>query len=359
MKLRAVKGFTWFAVLGLLLALGAAVNWRGELREPLHLSTRQSGLAELAPPASTTDRANAPLPSARTAESSARVTGVVPPRNSMLDAAVGTAAGSSEPARAESFDPAAAIARIESLEHGSERSAAIVAAAAAIAQALPQKALELGLELPDSQERNDLLQQAARAWLHSDPMAALEWVKEVGEASVKRIVIHQHIDNLLASNDPASAIVWLDRISEPIARDAFAGRAGEAWGRIEGQVAWQWATSLVGGETREIAIQSVLSSWAEQQPVEAATAAVNQLPSDEQSRGVLAVLLSWTQRDPAAAASWVSLFPESPLRETATQNVVGNWASRDVASARQWLEALPAGPSRDAALLTWQSLGTE
>lgn len=273
----------------------------------------------------------------------------------MLDAA-GEAAGSSEPARAESFDPRGAVAWIESLERGSDRTAAIIGAGRAIVEALPRRGLELALELPDSPERNDLLQQAARAWLQSDSSAALEWAKGFEEASVKRIVIHQHIDNLLASNDPSSAVVWLDRISQPIARDALISRVGEAWGRIEGQLAWQWATSLAEGETREIAIQSILSSWAEQQPFEAATAAVDQLPPQEQSDGVLAVLLSWTQRDPAAAASWVSLFPESPLRETATQNVVGNWAVQDVESARQWLAGLPAGASRDAGLLTWQSL---
>lgn len=347
MKLHTVKGFVLFALLGVLLALCAA-GWLRQNRQP---------------PASAIDSAmetdqpeDAPVHSARTAEISARVTRVAPPRNSMLDAAGETAAGSSEPARAESFDPAAAVVWIESLEHGSDRTAAIIGAGRAIVEALPRRGLELALELPDSPERNDLLQQAARAWLRRDPSAALEWVNAVEEASVRRIVIRQHVDNLLASNDPASAVAWLDRIWEPIARDALVSRVGEAWGRIDGQVAWQWAASLPVGETREIAIQSILSSWAEQQPIEAAAAAVNQLPPQEQSHGVLAVLLAWTQRDPAAAASWVSLFPESPLRETATQNVVGNWATFDVESARQWLAGLPAGASRDAGLLTWQSL---
>jgi hypothetical protein len=326
MKLRTIKRSVLFALLGLLLTLGAA-GWLRQNRQP---------------PANATDSAigtgspeNAPFHSARTAESSARVTRVAPSRNSMLDAAEGTVAGSSEPARAESFDPAGVIAWSESLEHGSER---------------------MAFEPRDSPERDDLLQRAAAAWLQSDLSAALEWAKAGEDTTSKRVVIRQHIDNLLASNNPSDAVAWLERIPEPVARDALVSRVGEAWGRIEGQVAWQWATSLPEGETREIAIQTTLSSWAEQQPIEAATAAVEQLPPHEQSRGVLAVLLSWTQRDPRAAASWVSLFPESPLRETATQNVVGNWAMQDADLARQWLAGLPAGASRDAGLLTWESL---
>ena len=103
MKLHTVKGFVLFALLGMLLALCVA-GWLWQNRQP---------------PASATDSAigtdlpeNAPLYFARTVEISARVTRVAPPRNSMLDAA-GEAASSSEPTpRAESFDPAAAVAWI-------------------------------------------------------------------------------------------------------------------------------------------------------------------------------------------------------------------------------------------------------
>jgi len=292
MKMRTTRGLLMFAWLGVLLALSAVVNWRGELRKPLHGSPRESGLAELAPPAS---------PAAHDTEISARV---------------------------EEFD----------------------------VEALPQRTLERTLELPESPERSDLLQRAATAWLQSDATAALEWLRGVEDATIKRIVIRQQVDNLLAANDPASAAAWLDRIPDPIDRKAMVSRVSESWGRVQSHVAWQWGTGLPEGEARSIAIQNILSSWAEEHPVEAATAAVNGLGPEEQSQGVLAVLLSWTQRDPAAAASWVGLFPESPLREIATQNVVGNWAVRDVASAGDWLEGLPDGGSREAGFLTWQSL---
>ena len=133
----------------------------------------------------------------------------------MLDAVEGTAAGSWEQARAESFDPAGAIAWSESLEHGSER---------------------MPFELPDSPERDDLLQRAAAAWLQSDLSAVLEWAKAGEDTTFKRAVIRQHIDNLLASNNPSGAAAWLERILEPVARNALVSRVGEVWGRTEGQV---------------------------------------------------------------------------------------------------------------------------
>jgi len=341
-----------FALLGVLLALGVA-GWLRKGRQP----PASAGANQNEDRATKTHLLdNTAQPSAHDRPISARVARVALLRNSSLDAAEPTAAVSAKPARAEAFDSAAAIARIESLEHDGERNAAIISAGPALSAALPQKALELALELPDSPEKNDLLQRAAAAWLQTDPSAALEWINGIEDAAIRRVVIHQYVDNLLASNDPAGAAPWLDRIPNPVDRNAMTSRVSESWARLDSHAAWQWATTLPEGEARSIALQNILSSWAEQNPVEAATAAVNQLPPEEQPHGVLAVLLSWTQRDPAAAASWVSLFPESPLRETATQNVVGNWALRDVASARQWLEDLPLGPSRDAALLTWGSL---
>src|SRR5262245_25548747 len=149
MKWYTAKSFVLFALLGVLLALCSAA-WLQQTRQPPSSPTGSALKTDLLD--------NAPVHSARTAEISARVARVAPPRNSMLDAAEGTAAGSSEPARAESLDPATAVAWIESLEHGSRRTAAIIAAGAVIAAALPQKGLELGLELPDSPQRNDLLQ---------------------------------------------------------------------------------------------------------------------------------------------------------------------------------------------------------
>ena len=120
------------------------------------------------------------------------------------------------------------------------------------------------------------MQHAARAWLQSDPSAALEWVNAVDEASVKRIVIRQHVENLLASNDPASAVVWLDRISEPSREMPSSVEWAKPGAGLKDKLPGNGPHLWLEGETREIAIQSILSSWAEQRPVEAATAAVNQ-----------------------------------------------------------------------------------
>jgi hypothetical protein len=255
-----------------------------------------------------------------------------------------------------SLDAEAASRWLQFLQPGSARTAAIIGAGPVLAEAQPQTVLELACELAEGPEKNELVQRTASAWLQTDPAAALEWLNGAEDAAVKRIVIRQHVNNLLASEDPASAAAWLERIPEAIEHNAFVSRVSESWGRVESQAAWRWGISLAEGEARSIAIQSILASWAAQNPVEAGTAAIQHLPPQEQSQGVLAVLLSWVQTDPAAAASWVSLFPESALRETATQNIIGNWALQDIESARQWLEALPAGASRDAGILTWHSM---
>jgi len=75
----------------------------------------------------------------------------------------------------------------------------------------------------------------------------------------------------------------------------------------------------------------------------------------------LSVLSSWANADPVAASAWAAQFPESDLRQNALRNLMSNWAQNDPVGAGQFLAGLAGGKSRDSAAqsyvsqLSWQS----
>jgi hypothetical protein len=49
------------------------------------------------------------------------------------------------------------------------------------------------------------------------------------------------------------------------------------------------------------------------------------------------------------AATWVSAFPEGQTRDNAINNVISGWTQNDPQGASKWLETMPAGKARDSA----------
>ena len=50
-----------------------------------------------------------------------------------------------------------------------------------------------------------------------------------------------------------------------------------------------------------------------------------------------------------AAAAWVSAFPEGQTRDSAMSSVISGWAQNDPTGASKWIESMPAGKSREKA----------
>ncbi len=73
----------------------------------------------------------------------------------------------------------------------------------------------------------------------------------------------------------------------------------------------------------------------------------------ESRRGVRRFELG--SNDPKAAAAWAGGFPEGNTREQAINTVMSSWAHNYPAGAGQWLATLPAGKAQERAIQSYVS----
>ncbi len=65
----------------------------------------------------------------------------------------------------------------------------------------------------------------------------------------------------------------------------------------------------------------------------------------------LRLLRRWASNDPTQAAQWIALMPTGDTRQEAINGVVTEWAHRDLAKAAQWARELASESDRHSALL--------
>jgi hypothetical protein len=81
----------------------------------------------------------------------------------------------------------------------------------------PEKAVEIGLAIPDaenlSENRVNALTAAAKNWLNRDPLAASQWIASLNEGSVKDSVVSELAKNIAEKDrDLVSAMKWVNTI---------------------------------------------------------------------------------------------------------------------------------------------------
>jgi hypothetical protein len=173
----------------------------------------------------------------------------------------------------------AAIDWVEGLRAVDAKQAASIAVAYEAARSDPVQALNLGIPLPASDARDQLLVYGMRQYAEKDPEAASRWAIQV-EDPVLRNRLLEAVTTSASGTDPASA-----------ARLVF--------------------TSMT--------------------------------PGQDQNRAAVSVVQRWAQISPESAAAWVATFPAGAVRTDATQNLVGIWSQRDRQAATSWLSTLPEG----------------
>lgn len=146
----------------------------------------------------------------------------------------------------------------------------------------PVGALRVARELPDSDRRHELLEQAVMEWGSVDSSAPVDWVRQIQPGSLRS--------------------------------------------RLMGAVALGMATG--------------------QPLAAAKLAAEEMESGAEQNRIVVGVLQRWIQSDPNGAASWVEQFPETALQRALVVTLLTGWFAKDQTGAEEWVVRLPEGGLR-------------
>lgn len=182
-----------------------------------------------------------------------------------------------------------ALAWARSLPEGEPRTAIMAAISSEAVRSAPLEALRLGIELPPSVAKTELIRRAAAEWAISDCESALEWAKQIEDEDLRQQVTGQMVA-AFANQDPVNA---------------------------------------------------------------AKTALLEMAPGVEQDRAVVSIIQHWVQSDPEGASAWVSQFPDGPLGKDAMENLVNLWSSQDLVASGNWLLSLPPSELQASGVLAY------
>lgn len=248
----------------------------------------------------------------------------------------------------------------------------------------PALAAAVALALPAGTYRTAAVDLAARAWVLSDPAAALAWAMQLSEVNAA-IAGRRAVTTELVRTDPVAAMDLIQAFPAGNARDDTLVLAAGAWARRRTDEALAWLAELPENELRERLTSSMGFELAQSNPARALELA-ERLP-DGRNRWLLlsAIAQTWVAVDAKAALAWAQELPVGGAREAAFAGVetgFGVPSSRTIASvpgarggssrtrggaaaaiaARDdvnsptfaaWLATQPLGLSRDEAILEY------
>lgn len=173
-----------------------------------------------------------------------------------------------------------------------------------------------------------------------DPLQAIDLAGKFLEGVAFDRVLAAALERLIDQN-PAAAAEIIAALGPSDFQRVIAGRAAQAWARIDPTAALTWAQALSDEAARLRATREVFGTWAESDAA-AASRALGPLQSErEHALAALAVMTSWIPRDPAAALAWGGALSSAAARNLVLTSAVQIWSGQDAGAALQWLETQP------------------
>ena len=197
-------------------------------------------------------------------------------------------------------------------------------------------AAALARDLPEGSFRRGFVESLANQLGSADPGAGLAWAASLpGEEG--RVAVAEVAEGWV-SVDPVAAAQW-----------AFAGQGYEvttlgAWGREDAEGAYRWLAGEIGSEPERVdelvRDSQLFESWAEQDPVAAATAALGF--GERSAAGHLqGVVERWAADTPAAAGRFIDgQLVAGAERDAAVAALVDAIKGEQVEAALAWAETI-------------------
>lgn len=290
--------------------------------------------------------------------------------------------------------------------------AVAVPAANAFADASePHMALDTARELRDPRQRSLEFGRRLEAWIAQDPEAALAYVRHLAPSAEhtqgllmvlgalgrtdpdrtlalagelvstrEQRAIYSSLFAQLAAADPAGAARKIDLVPAGDSRNNALRALADGWAATDVTAALAWAQQL-GGTDLAPAMEAVLATVAQKDPLQAidlarhtlmgaayertvttalqtllrtdpqeAGAFVNALaPGAAQTQTALAVARALATQNPAEALAWSKTLPSDQLQTLALNNVLDLWTAKDPAAAGVYVAQMETGAAQEAA----------
>jgi len=197
------------------------------------------------------------------------------------------------------------------------------------ANADPAAAAGAGGSMRPGPQRDRLLREVAQAWAARDPAAAMAWATQ-GGAEAEREQLVGAICRQVGKTDPREAISLAERAGLKGDYAAVKGSLAEQWAAKDPSAAVNWALAQPPGDERNQFVAEVASVQARTFPVEATRLVLKEIPpGPEQDNAVLATLDGWARQNLSAATAWVDQMPsDNPLRQRASAVLTASQAKQ-------------------------------
>lgn len=141
----------------------------------------------------------------------------------------------------------------------------------------PRGAISLAQRMKPGVAQTHLLQAVVCDWISLEPNAALEWIIDVNEPTLREQLTSAAAKSY-ALTEPYLAASWLmSTITSPEIRKEAILTIVETWGARDPETAAKWVTTALDGETQKAAVEIISSHWMKLNS-SAATAWLHSLP---------------------------------------------------------------------------------
>ncbi|MES2468829.1 MAG: sigma-70 family RNA polymerase sigma factor [Verrucomicrobiota bacterium] len=249
------------------------------------------------------------------------------------------------------IDPGAALAFLESLS-GDELAGSLSdpAAVGRMAAYDPVNVARLLGRLPANNDAIPKFSRLAEAWAAADLPKALAWAEGLEFEAIRSSALNA-LYRTWAKTDQDAAFAALDRITDAGVRKTISNEI--TWEAIERDplVAEQWIRGLQGDQ-RAYSL-GLLGAFHAPSDIDKARELLQE-SIDSGARNVAwateEIATSFAQRDPVAAASWAMTLPSGDPRQHGAEGVVRAWVAKDPVAASEWVATLPPGDARNGAV---------
>ncbi|HVS24665.1 MAG TPA: hypothetical protein VMU03_13145, partial [Gammaproteobacteria bacterium] len=159
--------------------------------------------------------------------------------------------------------------------------------------------LDRALALPNTGQKQAIVQSLAASWAAQDPAKATEWLLANGSQAPPNLVTQ--VASQYARVDPARAASYAQRMPSE-ARGAWVRGVASSYAQNDPRAALDWVEQLRGSPEYDEAAFAVVQPTAALDPADAARV-VDSIGRDDYRRNATMMLATiWASRDPAAAA---------------------------------------------------------
>lgn len=244
-------------------------------------------------------------------------------------------------------DPDAALAYVRQLEPGADYTQGLLMVLSAIGRSDPDRALKLAADLVKTREQRAIYSSLFAQLVAADPGSAVARLAQVPAGEAKDNALRAVADGWAHVDLPA-AQAWAQKL-DPVERGPAMEALLATMVETEPLHAIELAQQNLSGAAFDRTLLAGLQSLTRTDPKAAAALVSALAPGEVQSQASLSVARALAADNPTGALAWAQTLPAGDLRGKVLNNILDSWAAKDPSAAGQYVVQMPAGPEQESA----------